>query len=116
MANYILLMTLTPEGQVSALRDPDYLLRVENSISVPGVQTLGVYAVLGQYDFVTLVEAPSNEVMARFSLELGVRAGVHVTTMPVIPASRLEAGEEVRAAEAAVDITLDPNRAGSPQT
>ena len=56
MATYILLMTLTPEGQVRALEDPNYLLHVESEIDMPSVQTLGVYAVLGQYDFVTLVE------------------------------------------------------------
>lgn len=102
MATYILLMTLTPEGQEKALRDPDYLLRVESEIDMPLVQTLGVYAVLGEYDFVTLVEAGGNDYIARFSLELGVRAGVHITTLPVVPAAQLaeraglsESGEAV---------------------
>ena len=92
MATYILLLTLTPEGRARALQDPDYLLREEKSIDVPGVQTLGLYAVLGQYDFVTIVEAPGNEDIARFSIELGVKAGVHVMTLPTVPASRLETG------------------------
>ena len=47
MATYILLLTLTPEGQMKALEDPDYLLRAEGEIDMPSVQTLGVYAVLG---------------------------------------------------------------------
>jgi uncharacterized protein with GYD domain len=89
MATYILLMTLTPEGQFRALEDPNYLLHVESEIDMPSVQTLGVYAVLGQYDFVTLVEADSNDAMARFSLKLGVEAGVHITTLPVVPTAQL---------------------------
>jgi len=89
MATYILLLTLTPEGQAQALADPDYLLRAENEIDMPSVQTLGVYAVLGEYDFVTLIEAEGNDAIARFSLELGVRAGVHITTLPVVPAAQL---------------------------
>jgi uncharacterized protein with GYD domain len=56
---------------------------------MPSVQTLGVYAVLGEYDFVTIVEANGNDAIARFSLELGVRAGVHITTLPVVPAAQL---------------------------
>jgi uncharacterized protein with GYD domain len=56
---------------------------------MPSVQTLGVYAVLGEYDFVTLIEADGNDGIARFSLELGVRAGVHITTLPVVPAAHL---------------------------
>ena len=95
MATYILLLTLTPAGQRAALNDPEYLLRVEDAIQVPGVQPLGLYGVLGAYDFVTIVEADSNERIARFSLELGVRADVHVTSLPAIPISGLEAIEGV---------------------
>jgi hypothetical protein len=36
-----------------------------------------------------MVEADSNETVARFSIELGVKAGVHITTLPVVPAARL---------------------------
>jgi uncharacterized protein with GYD domain len=89
MATYILLLTLTPEGQEAALNDPEYLLQVEEAINMPGVQPLGLYGVLGEYDFVTIVEADSNERMARFSLELGVRANVHIHTLPAVPISRL---------------------------
>ena len=51
---------------------------------------MGLYGVLGNYDFVSMVEAPDNASIARFSLNLGVRAGVHVTTLPAIPVTRLE--------------------------
>src|SRR5437763_16043538 len=111
MATYILLLTLTPEGQMFAHRDADYLIEVADSINVTDVQMLGLYAVLGQYDFVTLVQAPNNESMARFSIELGVKAGVHVTTLPVIPAARLQPGEDEAAAEAGRDVRLTPRRA-----
>ena len=37
----------------------------------------------------TIVEADGNDAIARFSLELGVRAGVHITTLPVVPATQL---------------------------
>src|SRR5437763_16492236 len=110
MATYILLLTLTPEGQMFAHRDPDYLLEVANSIKLAEVQTLGLYAVLGQYDFVTVVEASNNETMARFSIELGLKAGVHVTTLPVIPAARLEPAEGEAADEATQDLRLTPPR------
>ena len=104
MAAYVLLLTLTPDGQKAALNDPEYLLRVEEAIRVPGVQALGLYAVLGEYDFVTIVEAESNERMARFSLELGVRADVHITTLPAVPISRLEGEAEPATVVAKADI------------
>ena len=94
MAIYIQLLTLTPEGRERALRDPESVLRAQDAMIVPGIQVLGQYGVLGEYDFVNIVEAPDNEAIARFSLELGVRAGVHVTTLPAIPIGRLEARQD----------------------
>ena len=106
MATYILLMTLTPEGQKQALENPEHLLEVEEAITVPGVQSLGLYAVLGRYDFITIVEAGSNEEIARFSLELGVRAQVHITTLPAIPVSRLEDEASLPTATAQAQVEI----------
>ena len=74
MATYILLLTLTPEGREQMLNDAESLLRAEAAVSVSGVQLLGLYGVLGDYDFVSIVEAPDNDAVARFSLEFGVRS------------------------------------------
>ena len=55
MATYILLLTLTPQGREQALRDSSWLLRAEQEIQVDGTQCLGLYAVIGQYDFVGIL-------------------------------------------------------------
>jgi uncharacterized protein with GYD domain len=34
---------------------------------------------------VNVIEAPTNEVMARISMELGARGTIKVTTMPAMP-------------------------------
>ena len=91
MATYIQLMTLTPEGRHKTLQDPDAVFRIQQQIQAPEIHLLGLYAVLGQYDLVSFVEAPNNDVVARYSIELGVRAGAHILTMPAVPISRLEA-------------------------
>ena len=91
MARYILLMTLTPEGRETMIRDSETILRAERTLKTPDIQMLGLYGVLGEYDFVGIVEAPDNDAAARFSLELGVAGGVHITTLPAIPIARLEA-------------------------
>ena len=90
MSNYILLLTLTPAGRERVLIEPGSLLVAEEGVSVSGVEILGLYGVLGRYDFVSIVEAPDNETVARFSLELGVRAGAHVETLPAIPIARFQ--------------------------
>ena len=108
MEHYILLMTLTPEGQAKTARDPEQVLLAQDAIAVPGVEVLGLYGVLGEYDFVTMLEAPDNDTVARFSVELGVRAGVHITTLPAIPIARFEAAARRDMPELEASMTLTP--------
>ncbi len=108
MATYILLLTLTPEGRQKMMDDPQSLVRAHSLVSEPGIQTLGLYGVLGDYDFVSLLEAPDNECVARFSLELGVRAGAHVATMPAIPISRLTDQGFEDTLRATLEVSRDP--------
>ena len=42
------------------------------------------YAVLGGYDFVNVIEAPSNEVVTRIAMELESRGTIRVTTLPAM--------------------------------
>ncbi len=93
MATYFLLLTLTPEGRAASIDDPQRLLRIEQETEQPGVECMGLYGVLGRFDFVSVVEARDNEAIARFSFEYGVRAGAHVETLPAVPISRLEPRE-----------------------
>ena len=104
MATYILLLTLTPEGRARMAEDPESLLRAEESVRVGSANVLGLYGVLGDYDFVSILEAPDNETAARFSLELGVLAGAHIATLPAIPITRL--GGDTPPFEAAAEMPL----------
>ena len=90
MATYVMLMTLTPEGRRNMLDNPDSFLSAARGINVSGVEVMGMYAALGEYDFVGILSAPDNDRAARFSMELGVAAGVQTTTMPAIPIGRFE--------------------------
>ncbi len=108
MATYILLLTLTPEGRESALADPGTLLRKEQEVAVEGVTCMGIYGVIGQYDFATWVEAKDNETAAQFSLEFGVRVGAHVTTLPAVPLGEFKsAPHRVLTAEASLEEVGD---------
>ena len=117
MATYVLLLTLTPDGRERAAGDPQSVADAEAQVSVPGVNMLGLYGVLGEYDFVAIVEADDNETVARFSLELGVAAGVHVETMPAIPITRLESSSRPPGVAVELDVpeAMDvPGESGVP--
>src|SRR5262245_31262657 len=90
MSVYIMLMRLTPDGRRTAAGDPQHLLTEERAIGMIGVEVFGLYGVLGQYDFVGILEAPDNERAAEFSLQLGMAAGVEIETLPAIPVGKLE--------------------------
>ena len=108
MAHYILLMTLTREGQEAVLRDPDFVVNAASETHVQDVQGLGLYGVLGPYDFVSIVEAPDNDAAARYSIRFGVRAGAHITTLPAVPISLLHEREDVDSPDLTTGVELTP--------
>jgi len=85
MPNYVLLSTLTTEGRQQTMHaHPERLEQVNKEIEELGCRVLSQYAVLGAYDFVTIVEAPDNEVAAHLSVDLGSRGTVNIMTLPAI--------------------------------
>ena len=85
MATYIMLSTLTDEGRKTLKERPERLGAVNKEVEAMGARVRAQYAVLGGYDFVNVIDAPSNEVMARISMELGSRGTIKVTTLPGMP-------------------------------
>jgi uncharacterized protein with GYD domain len=85
MPTYVLLSMLTAEGRKTVKERPERIREVNKEIEKLGVKVLSQYAVIGPYDFVSLVEAADNKVIARVSVELGSRGTVKITTLPTIP-------------------------------
>ena len=84
MATYVLLTTLTPEGRQTLHKNPDRLVEVNKEVEQFGCKVIAQYAVLGAYDFVSVVEAPDNETAAHLSVDLGSRGTVNIVTMPAM--------------------------------
>ncbi len=85
MATYIFLSTLTDEGRKTIKGRPERIQEVNKEIEAMGAKVVDQYAVLGGYDFISVVEALDNETVARISVELGARGTVQITTLPAIP-------------------------------
>ena len=64
MPMYVLLSTLTPEGRRTLHERPGRLDAVNQEIESIGCRVIIQYAVLGPYDFVTVIEAPDNSTAA----------------------------------------------------
>ena len=76
MPRYILLSTLTPQGRESLHSRPERLVEVDQELEQMQVKVIAQYAVLGPYDFISIVEAPDNETIAHLSVDLGSRGTV----------------------------------------
>lgn len=84
MAKYILLSTLTNEGLTTIKNKPERIKEVNKEVEKYGVKVVKQYAVLGPYDFVSLVEAPDNDAVFKMSVELGSRGTVKILSMPAM--------------------------------
>ena len=85
MPTYVMLSTLTPEGVQTIKNNPQRIREVNKEIEQLGASVKAQWAVLGQYDFVNIVEAPDETTMARVSLELGSRGTARYESLVAIP-------------------------------
>jgi uncharacterized protein with GYD domain len=85
MPTYILLSQLTDEGWKTVKEKPDRIKEVNEELQAMGVKVVQQYAVLGEYDFVNVVEASDNRKIAQVSIDLGSRGTIRLTTLPAIP-------------------------------
>jgi len=81
MALYVMLSKLTTEGRKTMMNNPRRLFEVNKEVEKMGAKVIAQYSLLGQYDFVNIMEAPNNEVIARVASALGSRGTLEPLTM-----------------------------------
>jgi uncharacterized protein with GYD domain len=89
MPTYVMLTNLTSEGVKTLKSNPNRVGEVNKEVEQLGVKVLAQYATLGQYDFVSIVEAPDDKTMAKCSVELGSRGTMSTQTLAALPAEEL---------------------------
>jgi uncharacterized protein with GYD domain len=89
MPAYIMLTNLTTEGVQTLKSNPNRVQEVNKEVEQLGVKVKDQWAVLGQFDFITIVEAPDEKTMAKVSVELGSRGTMSSQTLAAIPAEEL---------------------------
>jgi len=89
MPTFLMLTNLTAEGVRTLKNHPGRIAEVNREVEQMGVRVLSQYATLGQYDFVTVVEAPDEKTMAKVSVELGSRGTMTSQTLAALPAEDL---------------------------
>jgi len=85
MATYVLLTKVISAGIKTLQSNPKRIKEVNQEIEAQGARVVAQYATLGRYDFVNIVEAKDNEVIARISVNLGARGTVSIETLSALP-------------------------------
>jgi uncharacterized protein with GYD domain len=86
---YILFSVLSPQGIQTLRATPERVLEVNREIEEMGATVVQQWALLGSYDFMTIVEAPDERVLMRVSSELAARGSALVESITVIPVDDL---------------------------
>ena len=89
MPTYILFSVLSPQGIQTLRATPERVLEVNREIEEMGATVVQQWALLGSYDFMTIVEAPDERVLMRVSAELAARGSALVESITVIPVDDL---------------------------
>ena len=81
MVTNVVLMKLTDQGIKDIKNAPQRIAANAKAIEALGGKMTGFYLTTGEYDYVAIVELPSDEVGMTFLLGLGAAGNVKTTTM-----------------------------------
>jgi uncharacterized protein with GYD domain len=91
MPFYAMLTTLGPDGWATVREHPERIEAVRHEVEQMGLRVVVQYALMGQWDFLNIIEAPDERAMANAAVALAARGTMRTTTMQAIPVEDLVA-------------------------
>jgi len=91
MPTYIGLVKLTHQGSKDIMNAP---ARIEDAVKLyqkMGGKMIGMYLVMGEYDYIAIGECPSDEVQAAYALAISSQGNVKTTTLKAFAAKDIPA-------------------------
>jgi uncharacterized protein with GYD domain len=85
MATFLMLSTLGPEGMATLRSHPARLKEVNSEVEQMGCRVIAQWALLGEYDFATILDAPDADAVAKVAVTLGARGTLKTRTLSAIP-------------------------------
>jgi uncharacterized protein with GYD domain len=90
MPRYIQLYNWTDQGVRNAKESPNRIRQAAQSLEQLGGKLIDISLTMGEYDLVGVLEAPNDEVVARFALTLGGSGNVRTTTLKAFSLDEFE--------------------------
>ena len=85
MFTYVGLIQLTAEGRENLEKTPEYLDKIRKIVKEEGGVLEQVFAMMGPWDFFTIVKYPDNETAFRVLAKIGLLGVVRTETFPAEP-------------------------------
>jgi uncharacterized protein with GYD domain len=79
-----MLTTLGPDGWETVSKNPDRIRAVRDEVEALGLKVKAQYALMGQWDFMNIIEAPDEMAMAKAAVMLAARGTLRTTTLQAI--------------------------------
>ena len=84
-----MLSTLGPDGWQTVREHPERIVQVREEVEALGLHVKAQYALMGQYDFLNVIEAPDERTMAKAAIMLAARGTMRTTTLQAIDVEEL---------------------------
>jgi len=81
MPTYVVLANLTQQGIQAAKEIPERRAAAKEAAKALGITWRESWLTMGQYDVVVILDAPDDETVARFALQMGMRGNVSTQTL-----------------------------------
>jgi uncharacterized protein with GYD domain len=89
MPTYVMLTTLGPDGWATVRDHPERIREVTSEFEAMGITVKAQYALMGQWDFLNVVEAPDESTLASAAIDLAARGTMRTMTLQAVPIDEL---------------------------
>ena len=90
MPVYVVLTKLRPQAAKNIDQNPNRFAEVDAQVKKLGARVLQQYVTLGDYDVVTIIDAPSNEAVASIGAEISTLGTLAMETFPAVEIDRFQ--------------------------
>lgn len=90
MGAYVVFTKLRPEGRKRLAKNPQRFKEIRAEVEKHGAKITQQYSVMGEYDFVTFLEAPDNDVIAKAGAEISSLGTMKNATFPAYDIDRFQ--------------------------
>jgi uncharacterized protein with GYD domain len=84
MGTYVMLTTLGPDGWATVREHPERIRQVTSEVEAMGLTVLAQYALMGQWDFLNIIEAPDEATLAKAAISLAARGTMRTMTLQAV--------------------------------